>query len=292
MTSQQSFQPTSGEGQLYLVPTPIGNLDDMTFRSVDVLKSVDLIAAEDTRHTQKLLNHFDIDTKTISFHEHNTQKRIPELVEKLKDGQSIAQVSDAGTPSISDPGAELVKACVDQAIDVIPLPGANAAVPALIASGISPQPYYFHGFLPRPKKEMEDTLEDLNKKQETLIIYESPHRLKGTLKAIKKVVGEDRKMTLARELTKQYEEFVRGDVKSVLSWTENNPIRGEFVIILEGNMNPPSDAEDQVWLAWSHKEHVEKLMTAENLSSKEAIKKVAKIRDLPKREIYAAYHEI
>lgn len=292
MNNQQSYQLSEGAGCLYLVPTPIGNLGDMTFRSVEVLKSVDLIAAEDTRHTQKLLNHFDITTKTLSFHEHNTQKRIPEIINLLQSGQSIAQVSDAGTPSISDPGAELVQATIESGIAVVPLPGANAAIPALIASGISPQPFYFHGFLPRSKKEMAETLESLNKKEETMILYESPHRLKMTLIEIQKVMGDERPITLAREITKHYEEFVRGTVKSVLSWTENHPIRGEFVIILGGNMNPPTNQENQVWLSWSHKEHVEKIMEDEQLSSKDAIKKVAKMRQLPKREIYAAFHEI
>ncbi len=292
MNNQQSYQTNESKGQLYLIPTPIGNLDDMTFRAIDILKSVDLIAAEDTRHTQKLLNHFDINTKTISFHEHNTNQRIPELINKLQEGMSIAQVSDAGTPSISDPGAELVQSAIEQDISVIPIPGANAAIPALIASGISPQPFYFHGFLPRQKNDLRLELTQLNLKEETMIFYESPHRLKSMLSEMKDVFGEDRSVTLARELTKKYEEFVRGTLSEVTKWAQTNQVRGEFVIIVEGNMNPPTNDHEPEWLDWTEKEHVEFLMASEGLTSKKAIKEVAVLRDVPKRDIYAAYHEI
>lgn len=291
MNSQYSFEK-SDFGKLYLVPTPIGNLDDMTFRSIDVLKTVDLIAAEDTRHTQKLLNHFDIDTKMISFHEHNTQERIPEILNKLADRQSVAQVSDAGTPSISDPGSELVKEAAEQGISVIPLPGANAAVPALIASGIAPQPFYFHGFLPRSKNDLQVTLEELNQKRETMIFYESPHRLKKTIEQMNNVFGEGRQITLARELTKKYEEFIRGNIKDILKWVKDNQVRGEFVIIVEGNPNPQIMEKNDEWKSWSEKEHVERIIAEKNIRSKEAIKEVAVIRDVPKRQIYASYHEI
>lgn len=291
MNSQYSFEK-SELGKLYLVPTPIGNLDDMTFRSIDVLKTVDLIAAEDTRHTQKLLNHFDIDTKMISFHEHNTQERIPELLNKLVDRQSVAQVSDAGTPSISDPGSELVKAAVERGISVIPLPGANALVPALIASSIAPQPFYFHGFLPRNKNDLQMILEQLNQKTETMIFYESPHRLKKTLEQMNNVFGENRQITLARELTKKYEEFIRGNIKDTLKWVKDNQARGEFVIIVEGNPNPQIIEKNDEWKSWSEKEHVERIIAEKNIRSKEAIKEVAVIRDVPKRQIYASYHEI
>lgn len=291
MNSQYSFEK-SDLGKLYLVPTPIGNLDDMTFRSIDVLKTVDLIAAEDTRHTQKLLNHFDIDTKMISFHEHNTQERIPELLNKLGAKQSVAQVSDAGTPSISDPGCELVKAAVERGISVIPLPGANALVPALIASGIVPQPFYFHGFLPRSKNDLQMILEQLNQKTETMIFYESPHRLKKTLEQMNNIFGENRQITLARELTKKYEEFIRGNIKDTLKWVKDNQVRGEFVIIVEGNPNPQIIEKNDEWKSWSEKEHVERIIAEKNIRSKEAIKEVAVIRDVPKRQIYASYHEI
>lgn len=292
---QKSFKSNPNHdqvGKLYLVPTPIGNLQDMTFRAVDTLKAVDLIAAEDTRHTQKLLNHFEIDTKKISFHEHNTQERIPELIEKLLQGQSIAQVSDAGMPSISDPGRELVAAAVDHDISVVALPGANAALTALIASGLSPQPFYFHGFLPRSKKDQEQELQALANKTESLIFYESPHRLKQVLKQMSQIFDPNRQVVLARELTKEYEEFVRGKLKTILNWLEEGTIRGEFVIIVEGNPNPSTDTSDNQWLALSEKDHVELVMAEEGSSSKEAIKQVAKLRDVPKRQIYAAYHEL
>lgn len=203
METQKSFDPAAKYGTLYLVPTPIGNLGDMTYRAVEVLKNADLIASEDTRNTQKLLNHFEIETKQMSFHEHNTNQRIPELIAKLKQGITIAQVSDAGMPSISDPGHELVVACISQSIRVVPLPGANAGLTALIASGISPQPFYFYGFLPRKPKDQREELDNLKNYQETLIFYEAPHRLKKTLKALLAHFGEKRHAALCRELTKK-----------------------------------------------------------------------------------------
>ena len=289
---QRSFKgPDAQAGQLYLVPTPIGNLDDMTFRAVATLKAVDFIAAEDTRHTQKLLNHFAIDTKKISFHEHNTQSRLAELVDILQSGQSIAQVSDAGMPSISDPGMELVQAALDHGISVIPLPGANAGLTALIASGIPPQPFYFHGFLPRGKSQMKDCLQDLVNKRETLVFYESPHRLKKCLKAMNQVFGPNRYLVLGRELTKEYEEFIRGELKEILNYLETVPLRGEFVIIVAGNDDPQS-RDQQDWQAYSLEDHVAKIMADQNVSSKAAIKEVAKIRQIPKRQVYAAYHDL
>lgn len=292
MNKQHSFED-SAIGKLYLVPTPIGNLEDMTFRAVRILKEVDVIAAEDTRNTQKLLNHFDIQTPQISFHEHNTFSRIPQLVERLMDGESIAQVSDAGMPSISDPGYELVKEAITNDCPVIPLPGANAALTALIASGILPQPFYFYGFLPRKKKELKSELEELNKREETLVFYESPHRLKNMIPVMTEIFGKDRKVTLARELTKKYEEFIRTSLKKVLNWVNTTQIRGEFVIIVEGNKNAQElIQEDQEWKSWSVKGHVEHLMVEDSLSSKKAIKEVANIREMPKREVYAIYHEI
>lgn len=181
METQQSFADHAGIGTLYLVPTPIGNLQDMTYRAVATLKTVDLIAAEDTRNTQKLLNHFEITTKQISFHEHNTQERIPQLIEKLQTGVNLAQVSDAGMPSISDPGKELVAACIAANIPVVPLPGANAGLTALIASGLVPQPFYFYGFLPRKKNEQKADLAKLARRHETVVLYESPFRVAKTL---------------------------------------------------------------------------------------------------------------
>lgn len=291
MKSQRSFSETE-TGKLYLVPTPIGNLEDMTFRAVRILKEADLIAAEDTRNTQKLLNHFDIHTPQISFHEHNRNERAEQLIQKLLDGQTIAQVSDAGMPSISDPGYELTLAAIEHGISVVPLPGPNAGLTALIASGLDPQPFYFYGFLPRKKKEQAAELEELNRRRETFILYESPHRLKTVLQAMRKAFGPDRKIVLAREVTKRFEEFLRGTLEEAVAWSKDNEIRGEFCIIVEGNSNPEEKVEAADWSALSIKEHVEQLMNEKNLSSKDAIKEVAKLREQNKRDIYAEYHGI
>ena len=292
MFQQKSFEAQS-TGTLYLVPTPIGNLEDMTFRAVRILKEVDLIASEDTRNTQKLLNHFEVHTSQQSFHEHNSHERIGQLIERLEEGQDIAQVSDAGMPSISDPGHDLVVACIEAGISVVPLPGANAALTALIASGLSPQPFYFYGFLPRKKKDQVEALEELNLRPETFILYESPHRLKEVLKNMGTVLGENRKIVLCRELTKRYEEFIRGSVEEVQEWAQNSEIRGEFCVIVEGNSEGSLfPEEDMSWQELTIKEHVTQLMEENNLSSKEAIKEVAKIRDMKKQEVYSNYHEL
>lgn len=292
MFQQKSFEVQS-TGTLYLVPTPIGNLEDMTFRAIRTLNEVDLIASEDTRNTQKLLNHFEIKTSQISFHEHNSQERIGQLIERLENGSDIAQVSDAGMPSISDPGHDLVVACIETGITVVPLPGANAALTALIASGLSPQPFYFYGFLPRKKKDQIEALEELNQRPETVILYESPHRLKEVLKNMGTVLGDTRKIVLCRELTKRYEEFIRGTLSEVLEWAQTSEIRGEFCLIVEGNSEGSLfPEEDTSWNTLTIQEHVQLMMEEHNLRSKEAIKEVAKVRELKKQEVYAAYHEI
>ncbi|MCI3028913.1 16S rRNA (cytidine(1402)-2'-O)-methyltransferase [Desemzia sp. C1] len=292
MFQQKSFEVQS-TGTLYLVPTPIGNLEDMTFRAIRTLNEVDLIASEDTRNTQKLLNHFEIKTSQISFHEHNSQERIGQLIERLENGSDIAQVSDAGMPSISDPGHDLVVACIESGITVVPLPGANAALTALIASGLSPQPFYFYGFLPRKKKDQIEALEELNQRPETVILYESPHRLKEVLKNMGTVLGDTRKIVLCRELTKRYEEFIRGTLSEVLEWAQTSEIRGEFCLIAEGNSEGSLfPEEDTSWNTLTIQEHVQLMMEEHNLRSKEAIKEVAKVRELKKQEVYAAYHEI
>lgn len=288
--TQKSFEP-SNTGTLYLVPTPIGNLEDMTFRAVNILKEVDLIAAEDTRNTQRLLNHFEVDTPQTSFHEHNSRERTPQLVSKLLDGNSIAQVSDAGMPSISDPGVDLVKAAVEAGISVVPLPGANAALTALIASGLTPQPFYFLGFLPRKKKDLISELEELNKRKETLVFYESPHRVKQVVEEMEKVFGSQRQIVLAREVTKRFEEFIRGTSKEISEWLSNENIRGEFVVIVEGNEDAEVE-EDKMWENWTLKEHVDFIMKNSGYSSKQAIKEVSLLRDMPKRDVYSAYHEL
>lgn len=287
MNIQQSYS-NQEKGILYLVPTPIGNLDDMTFRAVKTLKEVDLIACEDTRVTQKLLNHFEIDRPKTSYHEHNVHHKTEELIEKLIQGTNIAQVSDAGMPSISDPGVELVEAALAADLTVIPLPGANAAITALIASGISPQPFTFYGFLSRRKSELKEELLELNKQKETLIFYESPHRLKNMLSVLVEVFGEDRPLVLAREMTKKYEEFVRGRAEQALKWASETDLRGEFVIIVAGN----SDYEEEIyWENWTILEHIDYKRTFEKLSNKKAIKEVAKEREIPKREVYNLYHK-
>lgn len=292
MFQQKSFEVQS-TGTLYLVPTPIGNLEDMTFRAIRTLNEVDLIASEDTRNTQKLLNHFEIKTSQISFHEHNSQERIGQLIERLENGSDIAQVSDAGMPSISDPGHDLVVACIESGITVVPLPGANAALTALVASGLSPQPFYFYGFLPRKKKDQIKALEELNQRPETVILYESPHRLKEVLKNMGTVLGDTRKIVLCRELTKRYEEFIRGTLSEVLEWAQTSEIRGEFCLIVEGNSEGSLfPEEDTSWNTLTIQEHVQLMMEEHNLRSKEAIKEVAKVRELKKQEVYAAYHEI
>lgn len=290
MQTQASFAAHT-TGSLYLVPTPIGNLEDMTVRALKILETVDLIAAEDTRHTQQLLNHFEIRTKQISFHEHNTQLRIPELVDKLLTGVNIAQVSDAGMPSISDPGAELVSAAVTAGIPVIPLPGPNAALTALIASGLVPQPFYFYGFLGRKATEQKATLASLANREETMLFYESPYRLKKTLATMVTVIGPERQVVLARELTKRYEEFIRGSLAEVSEWAQTNEIRGEFVMILAGNDNPEEVVVNKPTDDLSIKDYVLTLIEQGNKTN-DAIKIVAKERGLKKQQVYNIYHEL
>lgn len=292
---QKSYEETS-TGKLYLVPTPIGNLEDMTFRAVRTLQEVDLILAEDTRHTQKLLNHFEIQTPQKSFHEHNTMERIPQVLQWLESGQSIAQVSDAGTPSISDPGFELVQACIAAGISVVPLPGSNAAITALIASGLVPQPFYFYGFLPRKKKERISELEALATHTETVILYESPFRLKECFEAIATVYGKEQRVVLCRELTKKHEEFIRGTAGELIELTAIEELKGECCILIgplqadqvttkiQGATEIPDIShltlEEQV--AWG----IENL----DYSQKESIKWVAKQNNLKKQEVYKLIH--
>src|SRR5690606_1964451 len=289
MNSQKSSQHEHGSC-LYLVATPIGNLEDMTMRALRILKEVDLIAAEDTRNTKKLCNYFDIQTPLISYHEHNIEVGGEKLLGYLQEGKSIALVSDAGLPCISDPGADIVVKAIAEGFAVVPIPGANAALTALIASGLSPQPFYFFGFLKRNKKERREQLEKLSKRDETLIFYEAPHRLKETLKDLQLVLG-DRKITLARELTKKFEEFLRGTIEEAIVWANENEIRGEFCIVLEGNTSGEIEEEEAYWTSMSLEEHVTYIIEETQLSSKEAIKEVAKLRNLPKRDVYQAYHQ-
>lgn len=283
LEQQRSFGSHT-TGTLYLVPTPIGNLDDMTFRAVAILKTADLIAAEDTRHTQMLLNHFAITTKTISFHEHNTQMRIPELLAKLEAGQTIAQVSDAGMPSISDPGKELVHAAIEHGVPVVPLPGANAATTALIASGLPPQPFLFYGFLPRKTGEKQRVLAKLATEPATLLFYESPHRVGKTLAAMLEAFG-DRQAVLARELTKKFETFIRGTITELQTYAENE-LKGEFVIMVAGAPDKPV-----VKSAAPFKDQVAAIV-ATGAKPNAAIKLVAKQNGVAKQVVYDAYHDL
>ncbi|UOR10702.1 16S rRNA (cytidine(1402)-2'-O)-methyltransferase [Halobacillus amylolyticus] len=288
MNIQKSFGNDEQLGELYIVPTPIGNLQDMTYRAVATLNKVDVIAAEDTRNTKKLLNHFDIPTYLISYHEHNKTTRGPELIDRIKHGEKIAVVSDAGMPGISDPGSDLVKLATEENLPVIVLPGANAALPALVGSGLSTDSFYFYGFLPRKKKERLAELEIMQKQYSTIIFYESPHRLREMLVHVHMQFG-NRKTVLARELTKRYEEYVRGTLEEVMNWADREEIRGEFCVIVEG-----SDEEEftnPFW--WSHLsmiEHVEYYIKEKGMKSKEAIKQTSVDRKLSKREVYQAYH--
>ncbi|MGM0167539.1 16S rRNA (-2'-O)-methyltransferase [Enterococcus sp. AZ135] len=273
-------------GTLYLVPTPIGNLEDMTFRGVKTLQTVDLIASEDTRNTQKLLNHFEVKVPQKSLHEHNFNERIPELLDFLESGKSIAQVSDAGMPSISDPGHELVVACIERNIPVVSLPGATAGMTALIASGLLPQPFFFYGFLQRKRSVQKKELEDLKNQMATLIFYESPHRVKETLKNISEVLG-NREVVICRELTKLYEEYLRGTVEELIEYLSEHSLKGECCLLVSG----ATEIVEEEIFEGSLKEQVEVLI-AEGTVSKEAIKMVAKRHGLKKQDVYKEYHEL
>lgn len=290
MQQQKSFERENEKGMLYLVPTPIGNLEDMTFRAIRILKEADLIAAEDTRNTKKLCNYFEIETPVTSYHEHNKESSGHKLIEKIKDGAKIALVSDAGMPTISDPGSELVVEAINEGIAVVPLPGANAALTALIASGLQPQPFYYYGFLQRSKKEKRKELEVLSKQSATIVLYESPHRLKETLSLMLEGLG-DRQIVLCRELTKRYEEFIRGSISETLAWAEAEEIRGEFVLVIEG-ASADALVGDEIhwWESLNLNEHVEHYIAKEQMNSKDAIKQTAKDRGIQKRDVYQAYH--
>ncbi|TYS54509.1 16S rRNA (cytidine(1402)-2'-O)-methyltransferase [Sutcliffiella horikoshii] len=286
---QNSFSESYTQGRLYLIPTPIGNLEDITYRSLRMLKEVDYIAAEDTRNTKKLCNYFEITTPLISYHEHNKEQSGRKIIDLLKDGKDIGLVSDAGMPSISDPGYEIVVEALEEKLYVIPLPGANAALTALIASGLVSQPFYFYGFLDRQKKEKKKELERLKKFTDTFILYESPHRLKDTLSLMHDILG-NRSIVMSRELTKKFEEFTRGSISDVLALYEEQGIKGECCIIIEGSREEDSDETESWWQDLSIIEHVQQVMETEGHSSKEAIKQVSKERNLPKREVYQAFH--
>lgn len=288
MKVQKSFKGQTDYGILYLVPTPIGNLQDMTFRAVETLKAVDFICAEDTRNTGLLLKHFDITVKQISFHEHNAYEKIPELLELLKSGKNLAQVSDAGMPSISDPGHDLVKAAIAEDITVVALPGASAGITALIASGLAPQPHIFYGFLPRKSGQQKDFFESKKAYPETQIFYESPYRVSDTLENMLAIYG-DRQVVLVRELTKLYEEYQRGSISELLEYIAENPLKGECLLIVSG--------QDQAVLTEAAAEDLDPAELVSSLveageKPNQAIKKVAKTYGLNRQEVYNAYHGI
>ena len=288
MQVQKSFKGQSSYGTLYLVPTPIGNLQDMTFRSVQILKEVDLICAEDTRNTGLLLKHFEIETKQYSFHEHNAYEKIPDLLERLKSGLSLAQVSDAGMPSISDPGHDLVKAAIAEDIPVVALPGASAGITALIASGLAPQPHIFYGFLPRKKGQQIDFFKEKVSYPETQIFYESPYRVADTLENMHEVYG-NRQVTLVRELTKLYEEYQRGSISEILDYIDSNPLKGECLLIVAGASE--NDREENLTSDVTPVEAVETLI-ASGMKPHQAIKTVAKERKMNRQELYNLFHGV
>jgi 16S rRNA (cytidine1402-2'-O)-methyltransferase len=289
MWQQKSFENEEQKGILYLVPTPIGNLEDMSFRAIRILKEADLIAAEDTRNTRKLCNYFEIGTPVVSYHEHNKESSGEKLIHKVKEGLKIALVSDAGMPAISDPGYELVKDAISENVTVVPLPGANAALTSLIASGLPCQPFYFYGFLDRNKKEKRRELEGLRRQAATMIFYESPHRLKETLALMVEILG-DRRISLCREITKKFEEFIRGNLEEAVAWANQGEIRGEFCLIVEGAVEDQTEEEPNWWDQLTIEDHVNHYIKLKNIASKEAIKQTAKDRGLNKREVYQAYH--
>ena len=274
-------------GTLYLCATPIGNLDDITFRVLETLKQVDLIAAEDTRHSIKLLNHFDIHTPMTSYHEYNKVEKARVLVEKLKSGMNIACITDAGTPGISDPGEELVRQCCEAGIKVTALPGAVACVTALIISGLPTRRFCFEAFLPTDKKEHQRVLAELQNETRTIVLYEAPHHLLRTLTELYEALG-DRKASICRELTKKYEEAYRTTFVEALLRYETEAPKGECVIVIEGKSIGELKAEQQKsWEEMSLEEHME-LYLNQGIDRKEAMKLVAKDRGISKRDVYQA----
>ena len=283
MQIQKSFKGQSPYGKLYLVATPIGNMDDMSIRMVNTLKEVDVIAAEDTRNTGLLLKHFGIETRQISFHEHNAQEKIPVLLDLLKSGQNLAQVSDAGLPSISDPGHDLVKAAIAEDIAVVTVPGPSAGISALIASGLAPQPHIFYGFLPRKSGQQKEFFESKRAYPETQIFYESPHRVKATLENMLEVYG-DRSVVLVRELTKIYEEYQRGRISELLDYLAETALQGECLLIVAGASLEKEDKADADLLA-----EIDSLVQSGSKKN-QAIKEVAKKYGRNKSQLYALYH--
>lgn len=272
-------------GTLYLCATPIGNLEDMTFRVIRTLKEVDLIAAEDTRNSIKLLNHFDIQTPMTSYHEYNKYEKGRKLVEKLLEGQDIALITDAGTPGISDPGEELVKMCYESGISVTSLPGAAACITALTISGLSTRRFAFEAFLPSDKKEREQILKEMETETRTMIVYEAPHRLVKTLKLFLERLG-NRKITVCRELTKRHETALAVTLEEAVAHYEASPPKGECVLVIEGKSREEAREEERKqWEEMTIEDHME-VYTKQGMDKKSAMKAVAKDRGVSKRDIY------
>jgi len=272
-------------GKLYLVPTPIGNLKDITLRALETLQEADFIAAEDTRQTLKLLNHFEIKKSLISYHKFNEQIKSDKIIELLMEGKKVALVSDAGTPGISDPGSVIVQRCIEQMIDFEVLPGATAITTALVYSGLDTTKFLFRGFLPRENKDRKVVTDELMQSQETLVFYEAPHRLMDTLQFLLETFG-DRKIAVCRELTKIYEEIYRGSISEALQHFEEKKPRGEFVLVLEGKrLEDIKEEQREAWINLSIEEHILKYIN-DGINKKDAIKLVAKERELPKSEVY------
>ena len=273
------------KGRLYLVATPIGNLEDMTYRGIRILKEVDLIAAEDTRNSKKLLQHYQIMTPMTSYHEHNKYDKGRWLVDVLRGGKRVALITDAGTPGISDPGEVLVQLCIQEGIVVVPIPGAVAGINGLICSGMETKQFFFQGFLSHQKKERSQSLELLSKQVGTIILYEAPHRLRKTLEEIYQVMG-NRLICLGRELTKVHEEFLRMPLKEMIGYYQENTPRGEYVLIIEGyTLQEQMQMQQNDYQKISIKEHMD-MYLQQGMDKKEAMKQVAKQRGISKREVY------
>jgi 16S rRNA (cytidine1402-2'-O)-methyltransferase len=272
-------------GTLYLVATPIGNMEDMTFRAVRILSEVEVIACEDTRTSRKLLDHFDIHTPTTSYHEFNKIEKAPTLLRYLEEGKDIALISDAGAPGISDPGEELVAMCYEEGYNVSAIPGATASIVALTSSGQKCRRFSFEAFLPNGKKERRRVLEEMKRETRTLIVYEAPHRLKETLKELYQTLG-NRDITICRELTKKFEEHRKTTIEEAMAYYEENDPRGEYVLIIAGKTKEEVAAEETArWEELSIEEHLQQYLD-EGMDKKDAMKAVAKDRGVSKRDIY------
>ena len=275
-------------GTLYLCATPIGNLEDITYRVLRTLKEVDLIAAEDTRNSIRLLNHFEIKTPMTSYHEYNKIDKAYQLVAKMREGKNIALITDAGTPGISDPGEDIVRICYEEGIPVTSMPGAAACITALTMSGLPTRRFAFEAFLPKDKKEHQAVLEELKTETRTIIIYEAPHHLVRTLQELSDTLGGDRRLTICRELTKRHEEKLQMTLTDSLSYYEVNEPRGEYVLIIAGRSREEMKKEEQAgWEALSLEEHMAHY-ESQGIDRKEAMKRVAKDRGVSKRDIYQA----